>query len=131
MPSPRTSATPRPHPQRPRPEATPDIAALPTPKQIAAMLRNRSLGAVLIEICQDLGVAPGELEAELWNELSGTIIDYGGNLCAYLTHMMNQMFSLPPELRKVPRQSRHSSPSPCIESQSSPPVLPALATGPP
>jgi hypothetical protein len=63
LPSPREkSATPRPRAQHPRPEAAPDIAALPTPKEIAAMLRRRPLGAVLAEICRDLGVAPGELE---------------------------------------------------------------------
>jgi hypothetical protein len=95
------------------------------------MFRNRSLGAVLIEICQDLGVAPGELERGLWDELAGTIIDYDGNLCAYITCMINRLLPLPPEMRKVPRQSRHFSSSSCIESQSSPPVLPALATGPP
>ncbi len=122
LPSPRTSATSHPRAQRPQPEAAPDIAALPTPKEIAALLRRRPLGAVLVEICRDLGVAPGDLEPGLWKELSSTIIEFGGNLAAYVAGLINGVFHIPPRLRVATRPAK---------PRSSPSVPPALATGPP
>jgi len=51
---------------------------LPTAEQIAAELQRRPLGAVLADICRDLGVRPGDMTREQWQELQGLILDHGG-----------------------------------------------------
>lgn len=52
---------------------------LPTAEEIAAELRRRPLGAVLVDICRDLGIQPGDLTREQWEELRDLILRYGGN----------------------------------------------------
>ena len=55
----------------------PDL--LPTAEQIAAELRRRPLGAVLADICRDLGIRPGDLTEAQWAELHQLILKYGGD----------------------------------------------------
>jgi hypothetical protein len=50
---------------------------LPTPGDIAAEVRRRPVGAVIADICRDLGIVPSN---PLWRELSLAIIENGGNL---------------------------------------------------
>jgi hypothetical protein len=50
---------------------------LPTAEQIAAEVRRRPIGAVLADICRDLGITPSH---PLWRELRVAIIRYGGSL---------------------------------------------------
>ena len=57
--------------------ADPGPARLPTPEEIAADVRRRPVGAVLADICRDLGIVPSN---PLWRELSLAIIENGGNL---------------------------------------------------
>lgn len=52
-------------------------AGLPTPEQIAAEVRHRPIGAVVADICRDLGIMPSH---PLWRELSAVVIRYGGSL---------------------------------------------------
>jgi hypothetical protein len=52
------------------------IAALPTPDQIAAKVRRQSIGAVIADICRDLGITPSH---PLWRELHAAIDEFGGN----------------------------------------------------
>ena len=61
------AASPAPSRHRPRaaqpaarraPEADTLLAHLPTPEQIAAEVRRRPIGAVIAEICHDLGIMP-------------------------------------------------------------------------
>ncbi|HET8996317.1 MAG TPA: hypothetical protein VFN42_06585 [Acetobacteraceae bacterium] len=52
---------------------------LPTAEQIAAELRRRPLGAVLADICRDLGILPGDLTKQQWKELHELILTYGGD----------------------------------------------------
>ncbi len=62
-------------PRAPRAAANP---ALPfTPEQIAAQVRCRPIGAVLADICRDLGILSRH---ELWQELQSAIIIYDGSL---------------------------------------------------
>ena len=52
---------------RPTPPARPTPApCLPTPEQIAAEVRRRPIGAVIADICRDLGIMPSH---PLWREL--------------------------------------------------------------
>ena len=55
----------------------PPLARLPTVEQIAAEARRRPIGAVLADICRDLGILPSH---PLWRELSDAIMANGGNL---------------------------------------------------
>ena len=84
---------PRPTPSAPRPAELRQHRAprrtnlidlpldrLPTAEEIAEELRRRPLGAILADICRDLGLMPGDLTGPLWAELRDTVIDYGGNL---------------------------------------------------
>jgi hypothetical protein len=89
---------------------------LPTPEQIAAEVRRRPIGAVIADICRDLGIGP---DHPLWRELSDLIIYYGGNLANLVKDILSRA-----------RQRRASlwPPSPPAPSPQSP--APA-GTGPP
>jgi hypothetical protein len=92
VPAPRNAATSRPNAPRPRPQAAPDDVTLPTPQEIAALLR-RPIGVVLTDICRDLGITPGNVEPELWHELQRAIMEYGGSLSRYLIAMNRRTFA--------------------------------------
>jgi hypothetical protein len=53
---------------------------LPSAEAIAAELRRRPIGAVLVDICRDLGELPGDLTRERWDELALAVIAYGGDM---------------------------------------------------
>jgi hypothetical protein len=93
----RSAARPDPQPHPPRapsqrapraarpqsdPAEAPDplLARLPTPEQIAAEIRRRPVGAVLVDICRDLGIMT---DHPLWRELNLAIILHGGGLGAF------------------------------------------------
>ena len=80
-PPPARVAAPRPPRQRTqpkRPNARDDAALLarvPTDRDIAEMVRRRPIGAVLVDICADLGIG---IDHPLWRELKWVIIDHHG-----------------------------------------------------
>ena len=49
----------------------------PTAEDIAAAIRGRPAGAVIVEICRQLGI---DTSHPLWPEINDAIIRYGGNL---------------------------------------------------
>ena len=59
--------------------ADPRLASLPTSEAIAAEVGRRPVGAVIADICRDLGIVPSH---PLWRELTLAIIANGGNLAA-------------------------------------------------
>ena len=74
---------PDPRPRAPRQAAAPStveanvrLAHLPTPAQIAAKVRRQPIGAVIADICRDLGIMPSH---PLWRELQLVIIREGRN----------------------------------------------------
>ena len=71
------------------PSGDPPLAPLPTAEQIAADVRRRPTGAVLADICRDLGILPSH---PLWRQLSREIIRHGGSLTALLSDIMNRPF---------------------------------------
>jgi hypothetical protein len=90
--APRAALSPRnPHPPRPGAapvaETDPRIARLPTPAQIAAEVRRRPIGAVLADICRDLGIMPAD---PLWQELMPAIVCEGGNLCRLVMGLIDR-----------------------------------------
>ena len=65
----------------------PCLADLPTPEQIAAAVRRRPIGAVIADICRDLGILPSH---PLWRELSEIIIRHGGSLANLVKDIITQ-----------------------------------------
>jgi hypothetical protein len=58
-------------------EATdPTFAPMPTPAQFAAEVLRRPIGAVIAEICRDLGIRPGD---PIWQEVLLAIVDHDGD----------------------------------------------------
>ncbi len=118
---PRQVAPPAPQPADPTED--PRLARLPTEAEIAAAVRRRPVGAVIADICRDLGVRPGHLDRAFWDELTHAIIAYGGSLTCFLE---------PLTLRLADLQASSASPTvrtppgPCHRRDQ-----PALATGPP
>ena len=97
----------------------PRIARLPTPGDIAAEIRCRPIGAVLADICRDLGIVPSN---PLWRELSAAIISYGGNLTTLVEDIADR-FGL--SLTRPPAAVHPAGPPPFLPST----VVPG--TGPP
>jgi len=57
---------------------------LPTAEEIAEELRCRPLGAILVDICRDLGIVPGDLTREQYDELLQMVTRYGGSMVVLL-----------------------------------------------
>jgi hypothetical protein len=100
-PSPRTqravpgaAAQPRAPRRQPEPQPTDTaslLAKLPTPDQIAAKVRCQKIGAVLADICRDLGIPPTH---ELWDELYRVIREFGGNSSRLYFEWLEQAFPI-------------------------------------
>jgi hypothetical protein len=56
--------------------ARPRLARLPTPEQIMAEVRRRPIGAVIADICHDLGVMPNHPR---WRDMERAMIEHGGS----------------------------------------------------
>ena len=75
--------THQPDPARRAPRI-PRLARLPTEEEIAAEVRRRPVGAVIVDICRDLGIsARPAATGPFWDELSHAIIAYGGSLAGF------------------------------------------------
>jgi hypothetical protein len=115
-----SSAPPEPEPadhtQDPR------LARLPTADEIAAEVRCRPVGAVIADICRDLGIAPGDLDGAFWIELNLAIISYGGTTAGILDDQIHRFLAF-----TFGDHADTAHPGPPASS----PRLPALATGPP
>ena len=83
-----TPAGPR-APRGPRPPPIDDEAELrgklPSAKEIADRIRHRPIGAVIADICRDLGIRPQHPE---WEEIKLAIIVHCGNLVRLLMHWL-------------------------------------------
>ncbi len=99
--------------------ADPRLARLPTEEEIAAEVRRRPVGAVIADICRDLGIAPGRLDGAFWNELHLAIVTYGGSLAGFVRDLAKRLFAVAPGDKADP-----SWPA-------APPRLPVPATHPP
>jgi hypothetical protein len=72
-------------------DAAPLLANLPTPDQIAAKVRRQPIGAVLADICRDLGIPPSH---PLWDELHRAINHYGGNYIRLVMERLDRAFPI-------------------------------------
>jgi hypothetical protein len=96
-----SAAPPAPSPRQPRAARPADRSAsaadtrptrLPTPGDIAAAVRRRPIGAVIADICRDLGIVPSN---PLWRELPLAIIANGGNLATLVRDILKRLFPYP------------------------------------
>jgi hypothetical protein len=94
---------------------TTPLAQLPTPAQIADAVRRRPVGAVIADICRDLGVTPTH---PLWPEVQLAITLHGGNLATLVMDTIEQSFR--PLIENWPQPSPPCTPIPAV-----------AATGPP
>jgi hypothetical protein len=70
------------------PARAPSLESPPTLEQIAAEDRRRPIGAVLVDICLDLGIAPAQMDPATHEELRRAVWDYHGSLCTlYVTRL--------------------------------------------
>jgi len=104
------------------PPGHPSLARLPTGEEIAAEVRRRPVGAIIVDICVDLGIAPGNLDRAFWDELCHAIIAYGGSLAGFLGGLNRRLFAV--RLADHPDGAAPLWPA-------APPRLPAPAIGPP
>jgi hypothetical protein len=98
------------------------LARLPTEEELAAEVRRRPIGAVVVDICRDLGIAPGDLDRAFWDEISHAILMYGGSLVRFHTSLRKRLWAS--------FSGEHAGRVDCGWS-AAPPRLPASATGPP
>ena len=105
----------------PRPR-NPEPAGLPTVEQIAAEVRRRPVGAVIADICHDLGIMPGHLDSAFWQELGLAIAFYGGSRVSFFRGMVRRHF---------PRLGLQHEPAQAPKTAASPPSPEAVGTGPP
>ena len=90
--APRTRpATPRP-PEPPKQQPDPRLARLPTSEEIAEQVRHQPIGAVLADICRDLGIVPSH---PLWLELMVLVPEHGGNFPALFEDIWDRVLPLP------------------------------------
>ena len=85
---PRSAQPPTPPPDEPDPR----LLRLPTAEQIAAEVSRRPAGAVIVDICRDLGILPSH---PLWLELSPLIVRHGGNLATLFIDINRRLFAFP------------------------------------
>jgi hypothetical protein len=69
------------------PPAGSTLAHLPTPEQIATEVRRRPIGAVIADICRDLGIMPSH---PLWREVQLVVIRHGGSLARLVSDLIDQ-----------------------------------------
>ena len=102
-PAPSSRAPRVPQPRAPRPQPN-----LPTPDQIAAKVRRQKIGAVLADICRDLGIPPNH---PLWDELHLAINEYGGNYGRLYLGWLEQAFPIAHILARFkPKPEPHPPP---------------------
>ena len=122
-----------PSPRKPRDARPParhqdDPASLldhfPTPEEIAAQLRHRPIGAVLVDICGDLGIVTSH---PLWREITLVLIENGGSLVALVKDVFKRVRMtnfVPPDTKLIPPMPAGWRPPPLVSAA-------AAATGPP
>jgi hypothetical protein len=71
--------------------SNPALANLPTAEEIAAKVRSQPIGAVLADICRDLGLYPAH---PLWRELGLAIEEFGGSWLRLGMDRLNQAFPI-------------------------------------
>jgi hypothetical protein len=64
------------------------LLRIPTEQEIAAMLRHRTIGAVLVDICADLGIG---LSHPMWQEVKYLVVKHGGRWLPVINRTSNRL----------------------------------------
>jgi hypothetical protein len=96
-PKPRNApAEPKSHPARPAVQRGDDeaslLAHLPSEEEIAAEVRRRPVGAVIADICRDLGITTGH---PLWRDIHLAIMFNGGSLVRHVKDLTHRVLNGP------------------------------------
>ncbi|HSU04259.1 MAG TPA: hypothetical protein VLI93_01685, partial [Acetobacteraceae bacterium] len=122
-PSPRKPRAARP-PARHQDDPASLLDHFPTAEEIAAQLRHRPIGAVLVDICGDLGIVATH---PLWREITLVLIENGGSLVALVKDVFKRVRMtnfVPPDTPLIPPMPAGWRPPPVVFAA-------AAATGPP
>ena len=95
------------------------LPEVPTAEEIAAALRHRPAGAVIADICRDLGIGPAH---PLWSEVMLVVTEFGGSFVKLVKHVVDQLYSWVTDPSAAKDGGR---PAPW------PPAAAACGTGPP
>ena len=105
---------PNPAPRRPRRTEAEDedeaelLSGLPSAREIARRFRRRPVGAVIVEICRDLGITT---QHKLWRDIQRAIIFHGGSMVRLLKHWMRN-FRLKEEVAELVIAAQAGTPMP-------------------
>ena len=75
---------------KPAPQKRVSDDAIPTARQIAAMVRRRGAGAVIVEICRAFALGPGQLTSEQRKDLLEIVETYGGTYSDLIQFFMHR-----------------------------------------
>lgn len=87
-----------------------------------ALRAGAAASSAIVDICCDLGIAPGHLDRAFWDEISDAIRMYGGSLARFLDDLHERLCGFISADR-----SDHAEPG----WPAAPPRLAAPTTGPP
>ncbi|HTI83794.1 MAG TPA: hypothetical protein VL614_25360 [Acetobacteraceae bacterium] len=124
-PPPRAPRVARPRGPKRAPERLPTdtlsvLSRLPNVDQIAASVRRQPIGAVLADLCRDLGITRGH---PLWDQLHDAINEFGGNFIRLTMERLNRDFPIAHIAERLKQPRRKLLPEP----DSTGPPLPAAA----
>jgi hypothetical protein len=92
--------------ERPPVQRVPDagslLTSMPSPEQIAAEVRRRPIGAVIVDICRDLAILPSH---PLWRDIQNAVSQHGGSYVRLLKHVLIRNIQLAAELVASPEPS--------------------------
>lgn len=71
-------------------DVDPPVLRLPTAQEIANELRRRPIGAILADICADIGISRDDLDRAQWDRLRRMIDDHGGSFSNYHRRMVHR-----------------------------------------
>ena len=82
-------------------DTTPDLDNLPTLAELEAEARRRKPGALIADICRDLGIDPSLCGMPFWNALWPIIAWSGGNL-RFMKDFMRCRRAFEPQMNRTP-----------------------------
>ena len=85
-----------------RPAFDPDDLRIPTAEELDAEVRRRPVGRTILSICMDLAVIPGFCTGAFWNQISDTLINYGGSFATLFKMREHRETSFQKERDKKP-----------------------------
>ena len=85
-----------------RPSFDPDDLRIPTPEELDAEVRRRPVGRTILSICMDLAVIPGVCTGPFWNQISDTLMNYGGSFTTLFKMREHRATSFQKERDKKP-----------------------------